>query len=170
MQTILRKATPEDAPAMARLLVLAWQKAYRGILSDALLAGRDADAGGERIRAGIETRPEFWYFVLEADGNIAGVSVVVPCRDADLPEAREIQVFYIHPDVQGQGLGRIMMKHTLAAIPASGGPRAVLWVLRDNHGARAFYERVGFQADGAAKTLENLENAATVRYRYTERE
>lgn len=165
MKPIFRKATPDDAPAMAHLIVLAWQKAYRGILSDALLDARDADAGAQRIREGIETKPEFHYYVLEQDRRIAGVSVVCPSSDDDMPGAADIQVFYIHPDDQRQGFGRILMRHTLQTIQAEGDRRILLWVLTENHAARAFYEAMGFAHDGAEKTLPSLENAHTVRYR-----
>lgn len=168
MPPVFRKAEAIDAPAMAELITLAWQKAYRGILSDALLDGRSAAEGAQRIRQGIETRPEFQYYVLEREDRIVGVSVVCPSSDDDLPHAAAIQVFYIHPDVQRQGLGRILMRHTLAAICQGGARRILLWVLTENHSARAFYQAVGFQADGTAKTLPSLENAHTVRYLYTE--
>jgi putative intracellular protease/amidase/GNAT superfamily N-acetyltransferase len=164
MENIFRKAIPADAPAMAALLTCAWQKAYRGILSDALLDGINAEERSGWIRSAIETKPEFKYFVLETNGDVAGVAGVCSCQDEDLPEASEIVVFYIRPDLQGHGLGREMMRRTLEEISPSENRPVALWVLRDNHSARAFYERVGFQADGAVKTLPNLEDAATVRY------
>ena len=166
MQPIFRKAVSADAPQMAQLLALAWQKAYRGILSDALLDGRDAQAGTQRIRNGIETRAEFQYYVLEQENRIVGVSVVCPSTDADTSDAIAIQVFYIHPDFQRRGLGRILMRYTLAAIKDSSTQPIILWVLKENHNARAFYKAMGFQADGAEKTMEHLEQVLSVRYRY----
>lgn len=166
METVFRKAVPGDAPQMAALITLAWQKAYRGILSDALLDGRSAAEGAQRIREGMETRPEFDYYVLTLEQRVTGVSVVCPSNDADLPQAAAIQVFYIHPDFQRQGLGRSLMRHTLAAIRQGGAHQILLWVLTENHSARAFYEAAGFTADGAEKTLPSLENAHTVRYQY----
>ena len=165
MDAVFRKAVLADAPAMARLLILAWQKAYRGILSDALLDNRDPDEGAKRIREGIQTRPEFHYYVLETNAKIVGVSVVCPSSDEDLPGASAIQVFYIHPDDQRKGYGRVLMQHTLRAIQTGGAKQIILWVLKENHPARAFYQAMGFVPDGASKTLKHLENAAEVRYR-----
>ena len=165
MDVVFRKAVPADAPAMASLIVLAWQKAYRGILSDELLNNRSAESGAQRIYEGIQTRPEFRYYVLEQEKRIAGVSVVCPSSDEDMPDAVAIQVFYVHPDLQRQGLGRVLMRHTLQTIQAEGDRRILLWVLTENHAARAFYEAMGFAHDGAEKTLPSLENAHTVRYR-----
>ena len=164
MKNVFRKAVPEDAYAMAALLTHAWQKAYRGILSDTLLDGINAEERSGLIRSAIETKPEFTYFVLEANGDVAGVAGICACRDEDLPGASEIVVFYIRPDMQGLGLGREMMRRTLEELLPSDNRPVALWVLRDNHSARAFYEKVGFQADGATKTLPSLEDAATVRY------
>jgi ribosomal protein S18 acetylase RimI-like enzyme len=166
MELIFRKAVLDDATAIESLIILAWQKAYRGILSDALLDNRSTDEGSVRIRKGIETKPEFHYHVLETNGKIVGVSIFCPCHDTDLTDTTEIMVFYIHPDDQRQGLGRILMRETLAAIQESGCARVALWVFKDNHNARAFYEAMGFRTDGAEKALPQLENAATVRYRY----
>ncbi|MFH1880891.1 MAG: GNAT family N-acetyltransferase [Bacillota bacterium] len=168
MELTFRKAVPDDAPAMAHLLTVAWQKAYRGILSDALLDGIDEDERCGRIRSIIGQNPAFQYYILETDGEMTGVSGVGACRDEDLPNAAEIVVFYIHPDDQGQGLGKNLMRDTLAAIRESGSAHVALWVLRDNHNALAFYEKAGFAADGAEKTLPELENAVAVRYRYAE--
>ncbi|MBE0600495.1 MAG: GNAT family N-acetyltransferase [Firmicutes bacterium] len=169
MQTVFRAATPDDAPAMVRLVTVAWQTAYRGILSDAYLDGIDPAVRTPRVRESILTDPRFWYYVLEQDGDIVGVSGLCALPDEDLRGAGEIKVFYIRPDKQGQGLGKLMMRHALDALMDRGFPRAALWVLTDNRPARAFYEAMGFAADGAEKTLTSLENAHTVRYRYGEK-
>jgi len=166
MDTVFRKAVPADAPAMASLVTLAWRKAYRGILSDELLDNRSAKEGAQRIRARIENQPEQHYNVLVADGEIVGVTAYCPCSGDDLPDAGEIRVFYIHPDRQGQGLGRRMMQNVLTALRADGCKDIVLWVFKDNRNARAFYEKMGFTADGAEQSTQHLENAVSVRYRY----
>ncbi len=166
METVFRSAAPDDAPAMARLVANAWQKAYRGILSDQYLDGIDVDLRSRRVRKTIETDSDFWYYVLEADGELAGVAGLCKLSDEDLPNVGEIMIFYIRPDKQRQGLGKRMMQYALDALKNKGLPRVALWVLTDNRPARAFYEAAGFRPDGAAKTLPYLENAHTVRYVY----
>ena len=166
METVFRNAVPGDAPLMARLVAEAWQKAYRGILSDAYLDGIDVAMRSQRTRKTIETDPDFWYYVLETDGELVGVSGLCKLADESLPDVGEIMIFYIRPDRQGQGLGKVMMRHALDALKTKGFSRAALWVLTENHSARAFYESAGFRLDGAEKTLPFLENAHTVRYLY----
>lgn len=166
METVFREALPADAPAMADLVASAWQAAYRGILSDTLLNSIDAQARAERVRRTIQTNPDFWFYILEADGEIAGVAGLCAMPDGDLPDTSEIKIFYIRPDLQKQGLGRAMMRGALDALHSKGFQRIALWVLKENHAARAFYEKLGFVPDGAEKTLEHLENATEVRYQY----
>ena len=168
MPPVFRKAAPADAPLMARLVTDAWRKAYRGILSDALLDGIDTHKRGERVRNTIETNPNFWYYVLEQDGEIAGVSGLCKMDGRDLPDTGEIMIFYIRPDLHGQGLGKRMILCALAALREHGFSRFALWVLAQNHAARGFYEAMGFLPDGAEKKLSSLENARAVRYQYGE--
>ena len=58
------------------------------------------------------------------------------------------------------------MVDALDAMRAQGWRRAVLWVLRDNAHARAFYERGGWTPTGAEReehigTVPNAANSAT---------
>ncbi len=168
MQITFRKAETADAAAIARIVTAAWQTAYRGILSDALLSAIDEEKRAERVREAIGNRPEQRYFVLETNGEAAGVSMLCPCRDDDLPVAMEIAVFYVRPDLQGLGLGKAMMRETLRAAAQTRRSSVILWVLKENVRARGFYEAMGFLPDGAEKTLPELENAQTVRYRKVE--
>ena len=166
MSTVFRRAVPDDAPDMARLVASAWKKAYRSILSDAILDGINAEMRGQRMRKRIETDPDFWFYVLEAENEIVGVAGLCAASDDGLPGVGEIMIFYIHPDKQGQGYGKLMMNHALDSLHAEGFTHIVLWVLKENHSARTFYEAMGFTPDGAEKTVEHLENAPEVRYQY----
>ncbi|MEY9872355.1 ribosomal protein S18 acetylase RimI-like enzyme [Streptacidiphilus sp. MAP12-33] len=49
------------------------------------------------------------------------------------------------PKAQGQGLGRELMRTLLAALRERGVPRVHLGMGAANHGARAFYDRLGFE-------------------------
>ena len=57
------------------------------------------------------------------------------------------------------------MAHALQALREMGFSQAVLWVLEQNSRARRFYEKQGFAADGAARTLHIGRDLAEVRYR-----
>lgn len=57
------------------------------------------------------------------------------------------------------------MEYTIAELRSLSPAPIALWVLKENYTARAFYGRMGFQADGAEKNMAHPENAAVVRYR-----
>lgn len=48
------------------------------------------------------------------------------------------------PELQGQGFGRALIRTLLAALRERGVPGVYLKMSPTNHGARAFYERLGF--------------------------
>jgi GNAT superfamily N-acetyltransferase len=55
---------------------------------------------------------------------------------------------YVLPDAQGAGVGSALHDAALAAQPALGASVCRLWVLAQNHEARAFYEHRGWRQDG----------------------
>ncbi|MEV0122297.1 GNAT family N-acetyltransferase [Streptomyces sp. NPDC050703] len=66
-------------------------------------------------------------------------------------KAGEIYALYISPGLTGQGIGRTLLDEAHAQLKGQGFAVSALWVLRDNHRARRFYERVGYQADGVTQ-------------------
>ena len=52
------------------------------------------------------------------------------------------------PEAQGQGAGRAMIEHYLAALRAAGVRRVHLGMSAANTGAKAFYDRLGFEELG----------------------
>ena len=63
----------------------------------------------------------------------------------------------VHPEAQGQGLGRLVLEGLLAWAGDAAGPRLPaitrleLYVRADNHRARKLYESVGFQLEGVRR-------------------
>lgn len=74
----------------------------------------------------------------------------------------------VAPDLQGRGLGRLLLDHTLAQAPEQA-RRAVLVVSRNNARLRRLYRRAGFTVRGTsdaypgALELERPLDAAQVR-------
>lgn len=144
----VRVASPEDAPAIAVIHVLTWQRIYRGIMSDAFL---DSLHPGQR--------EPMWQRVLsEGDGEvhvcsgpagIMGFSSAGPCRES--PTDAEVFAIYVHPDQWGRGCGWALFSESCTAMRRRGFEHLVLWVATENDQARAFYERAGMVPDGATK-------------------
>ena len=53
----------------------------------------------------------------------------------------------LFPEHQGRGIGRALLHEGLRRFQARGMRSMLIWVLRENSGARAFYERLGGLAD-----------------------
>ena len=147
----VRRATADDAASVAAVHVRTWQVAYRGLMADEVLD-----------RLSVEQREELWRQVLSGerseavyvavdDGAVVGFcAVVAPSRDDDAESGvAEIAAIYIEPGVWRTGTGRALMDVALADLRASGWCSVTLWVLAENHQARAFYARFGFGPDGA---------------------
>jgi ribosomal protein S18 acetylase RimI-like enzyme len=95
--------------------------------------------------------PRFAFRVAELDGAIVGTCKVGPM---DLPVddcgegARELHQIYLAPAAKGTGLADELMHWTYAKARELGGDDLYLSVFTDNHRARRFYERHGFEEVG----------------------
>lgn len=102
--------------------------------------------------------------VAERDGRLVGFSYLGPDDEGD-PATGLLNAIHLEPDERGRGTGRALMVDALDALRARGWSRAVLWVLRENFRARAFYERGGWTPTGMARD-EHIGSAPTRQLRY----
>ncbi len=162
----IRPATPADAAALARVHIDAWRAAYRGLVPDTYLAALDYERRAERFREALAAHAEETYLV-EQNGAVAGFMTLGPCRDADLdPGATgEIWGIYLAPEHWRKGIGRFLFRQGEQMLKARGYVQITLWVFEGNAQARRFYEALGFQADGASKTLNPGAPLQAIRYR-----
>ena len=63
----------------------------------------------------------------------------------------EIFSLNIHPASWRRGAGRALCEYACREAAARECAAMTLWVLRENQGARRFYERLGYAPDGAEK-------------------
>lgn len=150
----VRIATVDDALAVAAVHVRTWRRAYRGLLPDAYLDGLSVERRNDVwscILAETDL-PRTGTFVLEEGLDVIGFVHVSPTRDDDLPAAAgEVTGIYITPSAWRRGGGRQLMDAAVASLKAAGFATAALWVLETNLAARSFYERQGWEPDGARK-------------------
>jgi L-amino acid N-acyltransferase YncA len=156
----IRRAAPADARAIAAVHVASWRVAYRGIVADAVLDGLSVERrerGWREILGRTDERGSF-TLVAERDGAVAGFcAIAAPSRDDDADErTAEVTAIYVEPAQWRAGTGAALLREALDALRADGWREATLWVLEDNAAGRAFYERLGFAADGAAQDLAEL--------------
>lgn len=148
-EVVIRRATCEDAAAVAVVQVRSSAWAYAGLLPQ-----------HEPIEARVARRTLVWReqlaedgtrqtFVAERDEVVVGFVTVGPAEDETLAGIGQLFAIYVEPDVVGGGVGRALLERAVAELGARGFGEAVLWVLEENARARRFYERAGWSLDGA---------------------
>ena len=140
----IRRATPDDAEAIARVRIDGWRRSYKGLVPQAYLDSMSVPAS-----------LPMWQRVLDAPSDVA--SVYVAEKDADvvgfaagnrLAEPKhgfdsELTAIYLAQDIQRRGLGRRLAGTIGAERAAHGATGMIVWVLAGNKAARAFYEALG---------------------------
>ena len=153
----LRRATVDDAQAIAKTRIDGWRASYRGLIPDAYLDAME-----------LESSRALWEKILSVDAPTA--MVVVATRDAEvvgfaagniLREPKqgleaELTGIYVRREFQRGGIGHMLVGAVVAALRAQHPNGIVVWVLAGNKPARAFFEQLGaellaeqtFQWDG----------------------
>lgn len=152
---LFRRATPQDAKAIAEIHVRAWQVAYREILPTAFLDSLSIDQRGLRWRQILERDPSRTS-VLEERGEVLGWVGFGASRDKDaLSSTGELWAIYVAPMHWRKGLGQHLWNEAEKKLKSAGFQDVTLWVLRDNANAIGFYRANGFAIDtGVEKTEE----------------
>jgi ribosomal protein S18 acetylase RimI-like enzyme len=146
----IREAVLEDAEAIGRLHVRAWQAAYKGILPQEILDGLDVEERIEqRRKALIEPLwPDVVNWVIEHGGTVRGWASTSSARDEDLGEGTlELLAIYLRPEDVGLGYGRRLIRHCVAQGCEQGFREMTMWVLAGNERAQRFYRAAGFAPD-----------------------
>jgi ribosomal protein S18 acetylase RimI-like enzyme len=153
VEIVVRHARLQDAPSIARIHVEAWRAAYRGLVPDEVLDGLSVKQREQLWRQMLAADKGRLVFVAGGGDEIAGFcGAVTPARGTDAGEGiAEIGAIYVSPCCWRTGLGRALMEAAVAELRAGGWRSLQLWVLAGNDRAKQFYERLGFEADGAEK-------------------
>ena len=163
----VRRATLDDAAAVATLQVRSWQVAYRGLVPDAFLDTLTEDAWLGRWSEELAVAPPAGVHRLVStapDDSPRAVAVCGPARDGDsapvpVPVATatataQLYVLYADPAVWGRGHGSALLREVHVRLAADGHARALLWVAASNQRAIGFYTHHGWAADGARQREE----------------
>lgn len=162
----MRVAGVNDALAIARVNVRAWQRAYVGHMPQEYLDALDPVTAAERWRRSLSLLAENAHVFVVEEASVVGFASCRPSRDDDGAGTGEVTTIYVLPEHWGTGLGPALMSAVLEALTADGFPAATLWVLEGNERARRFYERGGWRPDGASRVDERFGfPIAEVRYR-----
>jgi len=168
MAAVFRLARLADAHLIAAVHASSWADTYRGLLPSSYLKTLQPDSLTRHWRDRLlrEQARKTTYVVEDARG-VAGFVVIGGCRsDADLAGfAGEVYMLYVHPDRQGEGLGRVLLRGALAELARREFFWVVIWVVKANRNAQAFYGHMGLRLDAGSRWDEfHGRRVAVVRY------
>ena len=170
----LRRPTAADLDALAELHAWSWRVTYGPLLTDAeraLLTVEERRRLWERVLSAPAPREGSW--VAELDARVVGLVFGGRSHDADAtPEIGEIHAIHVEPGLHGHGIGGRLLAAGVADLRAAGFRDATLWVIRENHEARRFYEGQGWRSDSVTKRgpmgdFDGLPVVVEVRYART---
>ena len=145
----IRAATVDDAHEIGRVHAAAWRETYDGLLPPASLQNQTADRRvrlWEKILATPRRHGTTGVFVADTGHGIAGFGSCGPQRAQSLKSRGhdgEITTLYILRAFQRRRIGAKLMRTMAGALLDDGIRSMSLWVLRENAGARCFYQRLG---------------------------
>lgn len=83
----------------------------------------------------------------------------------EMPDYGEIISTYFLPEYMGKGHGKELLSAVMDELKTMGFDEVFLWVLEDNHNARHFYEKCGFQkSDRVIETCIGGKDLTEVQY------
>jgi GNAT superfamily N-acetyltransferase len=128
-----------------------WRAGYREIVSLEKLAELPVERWRHEVNVGLR-RPvaDAFTYVAEIDGAFAGYCYVAAPTKED-PEVAELVAMYVRPGHWRAGAGSALMGAALERLVGLPYGEAVLWTFKENGRAIAFYERHGWELDGAEK-------------------
>jgi GNAT superfamily N-acetyltransferase len=149
MAVTYRDAGPDDAAILADIGRRSFVETFGHLYTPANLAAFLANHEETRWRAELED-PAFAIRLAEEAGEAAAYAKLGP---PTLPfetkaQAIELRQFYVLKPWHGGGVARELMEWVLGEARARGAEELYLSVFVDNHRARRFYERYGFEFVG----------------------
>lgn len=155
----IRREEPDDADAVARVHVRAWQAGYAGIMPAEVLDRLNPAAWAQRRRdlATADRAHPFTTLLAVTGGQVIGFTTFGPYRinqnrAALDPSHGEVVALYVDPHHWGDGTADALFAAARAGLAERGWPVYRVWVLADNHRARRFYARYGLSPDGKRAT------------------
>jgi GNAT superfamily N-acetyltransferase len=144
MTIAIRRATADDAAAIARVRVDAWRATYRGIVPDAYLDTMDVEASTQMWTRVLTSASETAsVFVAEEDDRIVGFAAANRLKEPKHGFNAELSAIYLRRDCQRTGIGRRLVRSVAEAQRENGADGLIVWVIAGNKGARRFYEALG---------------------------
>ncbi len=141
----IRRIRPDDSRMdISRIYEESWKSAYKGIVPQAYL---DSIPNGHW--APHLDQPGWHTLICVDEGRAIGTTSFCESRFQQFPSWGEIISLYLLPEYAGQGYGKALLEAALCELKQLGFRDIFLWVLEENHHARLFYEKMGFNVSDA---------------------
>lgn len=156
METTIRRATLEDAAALAELgtrtFIDTFGHLYAAADLDVFLEENHTEAAYARALAD----PRYALWIAERDGRAIGYAQAGPCglpHPEVAPADGELKRLYVSREVQSGGIGARLFAQALEWLERDGPRTLWLSVWSENVGAQRFYARHGFAKAGEYEFL-----------------
>jgi GNAT superfamily N-acetyltransferase len=146
---ILRAATTEDIPAIARVHVDTWRSTYSGIIPEEYLANlsylQRENSWNQIFNL---HRDEYFTYVIENEVIKNETAQIVGFANGGLERTGhptykgELTAIYILQSYQGQGLGKLLVRAVVEKLYQMGLDSLLIWALADNPACK-FYAALG---------------------------
>jgi|GEM_PF-217285 GNAT superfamily N-acetyltransferase len=140
---IIPYENPAFAEKWAETHRLCWRETYKGLLDQKILDSRNYES---ELSLALSLR-EGTEFVAVADGDVIGMAGCLP-ESKEEPKKAAVTGLYVLKRWQNQGIGKALLTACLKGI---GSKPTILWVLKGNQKAIAFYEHLGWKTTGKEK-------------------
>ena len=145
---MIRKATMQDVPRIAEIIVFGKRVAYRPIFNNDVVSFNELQV--INVIEEYRNNPTLVdNMLVYDDGIVKGVINRVFKEDTV-----EICEFYVEPFFNGKGIGKELIQQVISEARMSKKSKIFLWVIEDNLSARKFYENNGFVASGKTCLIE----------------
>jgi ribosomal protein S18 acetylase RimI-like enzyme len=154
----IRMANPNDAYDIAYIQVLAWKKTYARIIYSDFLESFSIKEEEMQWLGGLSNGSK--VLLINYGNRVIGfswVSILQKIRDNSF-ETGEINAIHLHPHFVFQGFGKKLCLASIQYLKESGCHDIVVWVIKENHTARKFYEKIGFIDTGECKCWKYFSN------------
>lgn len=144
VEALVRPATLQDVPSIARVHVDAWRETYQGVLPSEFLQSLSYESREEQWRRALSNPSSrvHLHVMQEKGGSVGGFVAVGPERGEMEDYDGELYAIYLLKQYQGLGYGRKLFAGGARALVNEGFRSLVLWVLEDNL-TRGFYKHLG---------------------------